>query len=103
LLHAGQLGRLVAGKVMTSTDTDVAMAWTRGALAFDNQPLAEVLPAIGRRFDIVLQADPALATRRLTARFTTQSLDEVLRTLTLALDVNVVTKGRLITLAPVSR
>jgi transmembrane sensor len=102
LLRAGQLGRLgTNGQVILTTDADVALAWTRGELVFDNRLLTEVLPAIGRRFDVNLRADNALAGRRLSARFAAQSLDEVLNALALSLDVRVARRGSSITLIPV--
>lgn len=104
VLRAGQLGRLLrGGRVQVTTDADVALVLTRGQLVFDDRPLSEVLPAIGRRFNVVLRADPALIDRHLTARFTAQSLDDVLSALALSLDVRVTTSGRTYTLAPVAR
>ena len=104
LLRAGQRGNLVAGdSVVVTADAEVALAWTRGELVFDNRALTEVLPAIGRRFDVDLRSDPALAHRRVTARFTAQSLDQVLNALAVSLDVRVETRGRTITLTPVLR
>ncbi|MBC7843662.1 MAG: FecR domain-containing protein [Gemmatimonadaceae bacterium] len=104
VLSAGQLGRLMpSGRVQVTTDADVAMAWTRGQLAFDNRPLREVLPALGRRFDVDLRADPSLSDRRLTARFAARSLDEILNAIALSLDLRVVTSGRAFTLTPIIR
>lgn len=104
VLRAGQRGRLMQqGRVEVTTDADVALAWTRGQLVFDNQPLGEVLPAISRRFDVEMRADRDLDGRRLTARFPAQSLREVLDALALSLDVRVVASGRTYTLTPVVR
>lgn len=100
LLQAGQRGRLHPTGVLVTTDVESAMAWMRGELVFDDSPLAEVLPAIERRFAVTVTADPALADRRLTARFAAQSLDEVLAALRVALGVRVVTSGRSVSLAP---
>ena len=102
VLQAGQRGRLERGAVRVSADADAVLAWTRGELVFDNRPLIEVLPAISRRFDVQLVADPALRDRRLTARFTAQSLQNVLDALALSLSVRVVTSGRSISLTPSS-
>ena len=100
LLHAGQRGRLRESGVVVSADVASALAWTRGELMFDDSPLSEVLPAIERRFDVTVTADPALAGRRLTARFTAQSLDDVLTALRVALGVRVVISGRTVSLTP---
>lgn len=102
-LRPGQRGRLApGGTVVISADAESALAWTRGQLAFENEPLRTVLPAISRRFDVDLRADPALADRLLSARFAPQSLQDVLDALTLSLDVRVVRSGRTITLLPAS-
>lgn len=101
VLHAGERGRLASsGQVRISPDADAALAWTRGQLVFDNEPLRTVLPAISRRFDVDLRADSAIATRLLSARFAAQSLSEVLDAIAVSLDVRVVTSGRTITLLP---
>ena len=103
-IRAGQRGRLAAGgQVRVTTDADAALAWTHGELAFDNRPLAEVLPEISRRFDVDVRADAAMAGRRLSARFAAQSLDDVLNALAASLDVRVERNGRAITLVPGSR
>jgi ferric-dicitrate binding protein FerR (iron transport regulator) len=49
---------------------------------------------------VTIAADPALAQRRLTARFAAQSLDEVLAALRLALGVRITTSGRTVSLTP---
>jgi transmembrane sensor len=101
LLHAGQRGRLNAnGSVAVTQDADAVLAWTHGVLTFDNQPLAEVLPAIGRRFDVEVRADSSLLARHLSARFAAQSLTEVLNALAVSLDVRVTTSGRVVTVSP---
>lgn len=104
IIRAGQRARLLRdGQVVVTTDADASLAWTHGQLAFDNQPLTEVLPEIARRFDVEIRADAALNGRRLSARFAAQSLDEVLKALAMSLDVRVVTSGRTITLVPATR
>jgi transmembrane sensor len=103
VLRAGQRGRLAAGGVIVSTDADAALAWTHGQLVFDNQPLSEVLPAIGRQFDVEIRADAALTGRRLSARFAARSLDAVVNAVALSLDARVERSGRVITLTPAAR
>ena len=101
VLRAGQLGRLAAGgQVMVSTDADAALAWTRGQLVFEKTPLSTVLLALSRRFDVELRADTSLMTRQLSARFSAQSLPDVLDAIAVALSVRVVTNGRTLTLLP---
>lgn len=100
LLHAGQRGRLRESGVVVTSDVASALAWMRGELMFDESPLTEVLPAIGRRFDVSVTADSALVGRRLTARFAAQSLDDVLTALRLSLGVRVERSGRTVHLTP---
>ena len=100
LLHAGQRGRLRESGVVVTSDVASALAWMRGELVFDESPLTEVLPAIGRRFDVSVTADAALAGRRLTARFAAQSLDDELTALRLSLGVRVERSGRTVHLTP---
>lgn len=101
VLRAGERGRLASGgQVRITSDAEAAIAWTRGQLAFDNEPLRTVLPAISRRFNVDVRADSALATRLLSARFAAQSLPEVLDAIAVSLDIRVVTSGRTITLIP---
>jgi transmembrane sensor len=100
LLRAGQRGRLRASGVVVTDDVASALDWMRGELMFDESPLTEVLPAIGRRFDVSVTADSALAGRRLTARFTAQSLQDVLPALRMALGVRVEISGRTVHLTP---
>lgn len=103
VLRPGQRGSLQRGAVVVTTDAEATLAWMRGELVFDDRPLSEVLPAIGRRFDVTIMADPALSGRRLTARFTTRSLEAVLDAMAVTLDVRVSSRGRSITLTPTVR
>lgn len=103
MLRAGDRGRISRdGTVAVTQTAEVATAWVRGELAFDNTPLAEALPAISRRFAVTLRADPSLAARRLSARFSAQTLDDVLSALSLSLGVRAVTADGVITLVPVT-
>ncbi len=100
LLNAGQRGSLRASGVVVTSDVASALAWTHGELMFDESPLTEVLPAIGRRFNVSVTADSALAGRRLTARFAAQSLQDVLPALRLALGARVEISVRTVHLTP---
>lgn len=101
LLSAGQRGVLTDdGRVAVSTDVDEALGWIRGELVFDDTPLREALPAIGRWYGVTLTADATMADRRLTARFAQQPLEQLLEALGLALNARVRRDGTSITLAP---
>ncbi len=100
LLRPGQRGVLQHGAVVVTTDAEATLAWTRGALIFADRPLSEVLPALSRRFDVSVTADPMLTSRRFTARFPNPTLEQVLDAIAVTLDVRVVSRGRDITLTP---
>lgn len=69
-------GRIEA---LASDARDGAFAWTRDSLVFDDATLGEVVPALGRWFDLKLAlADPALASRRVSVRLGLQSSGEAL-------------------------
>lgn len=91
VLTPGQLGTLARGKtaaVVTRVNVDASLAWMNGRLAFDETPLGEVLTQLGRWYDAPFRlADPSLASRTLTASFSTESLDDVLSALAPVLDV----------------
>jgi transmembrane sensor len=90
-LTPGQLGSLAKGSaVPTVRRVNVAayLGWMDGRLAFDETPLAEVVAQLGRWYDAPFRiADPALASRTLTASFTTEPLADVLAALAPVLDV----------------
>lgn len=81
-LAAGEAVRVTRdGRIeaLASDARDASFAWTRDSLVFDNAPLGEVLPALGRWFDLKLAlADPALASRRVSVRLGLQSSGEAL-------------------------
>jgi transmembrane sensor len=87
-LGPGQLGRVEDDWSVTVTgDADVErwLSWTHGVLVLDGMTLAEAATEIGRRYDArIVVADPALARRRVSARFHDESLASVLDALTLA-------------------
>ncbi len=94
----GQLGR--DGVVSVSHDAELMLAWTRGELVFADTPLADALVEISRWYNTDLHASPALAARRLNARFLSQPLPELINSLALALDASVVRDGPRVTLVP---
>jgi ferric-dicitrate binding protein FerR (iron transport regulator) len=91
VLTAGQLGALRQGEARPTVrrvNVDVYLAWTEGRLAFDDMPLGDVMAQLGRWYDVPVRiADPSLASRTLTASFTTESLTDVLASLAPVLDV----------------
>ncbi len=100
-LHAGQRGRLpVRGPLVISSQTANALAWLGGTLEFDNTTLSEALPVLERWYDVTIVVDSSLTHRRLSARFESQPIAQLLVPLGLALDASVVQTGTLITIVP---
>ncbi len=71
------LSRGGAPRVVDREDVWALLEWPAGLLLFQATPLAEVAEEIGRRFGRPVEVDPAIASRRVTAWFEDESLDEV--------------------------
>jgi transmembrane sensor len=93
VLEARDLGRLDPSGVATfrrGVDVGRYLAWTRGVLAFDGTPLADVVLTLERWYNVEIRlADSALAGRRLTAMFTNEPIDLVLKRIALTLGLGV--------------
>lgn len=102
LLSAGDLGTLdrqgtVA--IIQGAAVSRALAWTKNELIFAKQPLSEVLNTIARWYDLdIVVADAGVASRPVTAEFSTQSPDEMIQALAIAVDAVVERDGRHVTL-----
>jgi ferric-dicitrate binding protein FerR (iron transport regulator) len=98
LVRARERGVIDALGVATHTRgvaVDRYVAWTRGALRFDDVPLHDVIRQLARWYDIDIQLDDtSLARERLTIAFDTPSADEALAALAGVLDVRVTRAGR---------
>lgn len=62
LLNPGQASVAGSGKAV-SVDTDVATYWMTGGFSFDNEPIANVIAEIERRYDIQVQAPVSIRLR----------------------------------------
>ena len=102
LLHVGDLGTLERDgsvSVVRGAPVGRALAWTRNQLVFVKQPLPDVLATIARWYDLDIQiVDPQVAAHPVTARFSTQSVDEMLQSLAIAVEGAVQRDGRRVTL-----
>lgn len=77
------------------------LAWTRGALVFNDVPVARVIAQLNRWYDLDIRtANQSLDDERLTISFTTQSADEALAALAQVLDLRVARAGRVVRLTP---
>jgi transmembrane sensor len=78
------------------------LAWTRGALLFDDAPLTRVIAQLERWYDLDIEMDdPALAGERVTISFMTKSADEAVKALAQVLDVHTTRTGRMVRFVPV--
>ncbi|MFI5231709.1 MAG: FecR domain-containing protein [Gemmatimonadales bacterium] len=102
VLHQGEVGSLDrAGAVSSVRTSRIAsrLAWSRGRLVFVARPLPEVLVEIGRWYALDIRVpDERLASRLVTAEFSTQSVSEMIDALALAVDANVTRSGQVVTL-----
>jgi len=93
VLGARDLGRLDQSGVATlrrGVNVGQYLAWTRGVLAFDGTPLSDVVLTLERWYNVEIRlADSALAVRRLTATFTNEPIDLVLKRIALTLGLRV--------------
>jgi transmembrane sensor len=97
VLSAGDRGDIdtsgrtrVARHVVDSDD----LAWTDGKLVFRDAPLSRVAAELQRWYGVTLQADDSiLYQRHVTATFSGEPIDQVLRVLGLAVDARVDRQG----------
>ena len=91
VLTSNQLGRLTPDGRATITDhvdVDRYLGWSRGRLAFADVPLREVAAELAHWYDVEFEIpDSAVAARHLTASFGQEPLPDVLRIITLSLDI----------------
>jgi transmembrane sensor len=101
LVTPGQLGVATAGGALVvrdRVDVDRYLGWTAGRLTFDNTPLAEALPQLGRWYDLDLRlGDRSLASLPLTATFKDQTTTQVLDLVAQALGLRLERAGRVVT------
>ncbi len=91
------------GNAMTTSGIPLRqyLAWTRGALVFNDAPLSSVIAQLDRWYDLDIETgDRSLGDERLTISFTTQSADEALTALAKVLDARVTRAERLVRLIP---
>jgi transmembrane sensor len=106
-LRRGQVGRVSRGgaiDVRTEVDVESLVGWTRGQLAFSNEPLAVVARELGRWFGVdILVADSTLARKRITAVYNNPALEPTLDALAATVGARRERSGQRITLFPTSR
>lgn len=94
--HAYADGRLSAAR---DVDLDRYLAWMEGRIVFEAVPLPDALRQLERWFDVEIQlADPELARLKLNGSYRDASITEVIRDISLALNVRAERSGRVVTL-----
>jgi ferric-dicitrate binding protein FerR (iron transport regulator) len=101
VLGQGDVGMLTRGgrlETQHGVPLEPYLAWADGRLVFTNTPLSDVLPQLARWRDLDVRTHGLSAdTLFLTATFTTESTDELLRYIALTLDVRQERRGRTVT------
>ncbi len=91
MLTSNQLGSLTPdghGTITDHVDVDRYLGWSRGRLAFADVPLREVAAELAHWYDVEFEIpDSGVAARHLTASFGQEPLPDVLRIITLSLDI----------------
>lgn len=84
--------------VQHNVNLDLYHAWTEGRLVFEATPLEEVARELERWYDLQIHfADAALKDRRLTGEFNDQSLNNILKIISLTLDIEFEHEGKSVT------
>ena len=90
-----------AMRVVSGLAVERDIAWADGRLAFVDVPLGDVVRELGRWYDVDWRlADPDLRTRRLTATFAGDPVEDVVHAIERALGVRARWSGRTVTLFP---
>jgi transmembrane sensor len=103
VLKPGDVGLRDSAGGITVERVDIAkaLAWTQGRLTLEAVPLREAIPQLDRWYDLeFLLSDPDLGARRLTASFSDEPADEVVRVIATSLDVRFERRGRTVTFKP---
>jgi ferric-dicitrate binding protein FerR (iron transport regulator) len=73
--------------------------WANGKFIFDNQPLSEVFAELERQYDVHIDLEPGIDSLRYTGLFESGNLDEALELITWPRHLQVVKKGKSITIS----
>ena len=69
-------------------DAHMSIGWTEGKMSFDQTPIDEVFEAIERRYAVKIKSDQSFRPCKLTAKFDNVSINEVLKTIQMTLDIH---------------
>jgi len=103
-LHAGQVGRVVAGTplpVLEIDDPHEITEWTGQFIAFQSTPLADAAREIMRHYPVrIVLTDSAVARRTVTAWFSDWRLEDVMTVVCAVTEARCSTEGDVITIEP---
>ena len=104
LLAAGDVAVLAPdGAISTSDPSDADLAFTRGALALRDTPVAALPALLARWYGVVVTVDGITPEARVTGTFTSEPRDAVLQTIALSLGLEVRQRGDTVTFVRASR
>ena len=107
VLRPGELGRLEVGSdqiTRQAVNLDAYLGWQQGRLAFDDTPLSQVAAQLERWYGIPVRiGDASLRSRRVTASFRDQPVDEVIAVVAATLGLEYVRVGQVYTFLPKDR
>jgi transmembrane sensor len=70
-------------------DLQNMLAWMRGELIFESTPLKDVIIQLERRYNIVINVeDESLLSRRLTASYSVETIDDIIKNVALTINVS---------------
>lgn len=103
-LRPGDLGTLgPSGRVAVRHGVDVAreIAWATGRLSFEAVPLRDAIRELRRYYELeFVIASSEAGARRLTASFSSEPPSEVVRVISLSLDLNYRIRGKTVVFTP---
>lgn len=93
-LTQNQLGTITSegeAEIVNVSETDVYFGWTEGKLIFNETSLREIIPRLERWYDVEVKIeDPSILSRKLTATFEKEPFSEVLKIITISLELEYV-------------
>jgi len=102
LLHRNQVSRIIKGGSPSTAEairSDKYLAWLKNQMIFENATLAEVIKQLSRKYDVEFEVhDSSLLKRHIVATFSTESLSQIIRSLSLSLRFQYEQRGKIVSL-----
>jgi transmembrane sensor len=102
LLHRNQVSRIIKGGTPSTAEvirTEKYLAWLKNQMVFDNATFAEVIKQLSRKYDVEFEVhDSSLLKRHIVATFSTESLSQIIRSLSLSLRFHYEQRGKIVSL-----